>query len=105
MPARKKVGGRKIKVGGRKRVSRKVGAGFFGNIGNFFRRAANTVKDAVVNNAGNIVKSGVIGKVANAVDPRLGDAAKTVGLGRRRRRARMGGRGQVTNENVKVMAF
>lgn len=113
MPAKKSkksVGGRKVKVGGRKRKAggRKMmaGAGFWSSIGNAFRSAGNFVKDQAVKAAPAIVNavksSGAVGNLVSRVNPTAGAVVKAAGLGRRRR---MGGRGAVTSESVKVMAF
>lgn len=103
MPAKKKSGGRKVKVGGRRRA----GKGFWSSIGNAFKKAGNWVKDQAVKAAPALanaaVKSGAIGNVVGSINPAAGVAAKAVGLGRRRKG--MGGRGKVTNEQVKVLAF
>ena len=113
MPAKRKAGGRKKAVGGRKRAM--PGKGFWSKIGNAFKSAGNFVKDQAVKAAPAIVSavknSGVVGSLAGQINPGLGVAAKAVGLGRRRRVGGrkmlmgQGGRGAVTNENVKVMAF
>ena len=112
MPAKKvggrkkkaSVGGRKRKVGGRKMMA---GAGFWSSIGDAFKSAGTFVKDQAVKAVPSVIdtvkKSGLIGNAIGFVNPAAGMAARAVGLGRRR--GRMGGRGNVTSEDVKVMAF
>lgn len=104
MPGKKKKGGRSVKKGA--------------GIGSFFKKAVRGIASgakAVFNVAKKVVpvvaKTGVIGNLAAAYNPNAGIVAKAAGLGRRRgrgpaRRAMaQGGRGYVTNEHVKVMAF
>lgn len=106
MPPRKRVaGGRKRKAGGRKMLA---GKGFF----DFVKKAFNGVKsvvDKVAPIVAPIAKTGLIGNAAGYVNPGLGAVVKSVGLGRRRRRVGgrkiLAGRGAVTSENVKVLAF
>jgi len=97
MPARKK--------GGR---SRKVGMGF----GSFLKKAVGAIGGVAKAALPGVLKSGIVGNLVSTVNPNAGMLAKAAGLGRRRRgrgparRAMgMGGRGHMTNENVKVMAF
>lgn len=102
MPAKKKGGARKRKVGGRKMVPQSA-KGFF----DFIKKAANTIGDVAKAAAPAIAKSGIVGNLASRINPGVGSVVKAAGLGRRRRRrvARHVGRGPVTSETVKVMAF
>lgn len=111
---RKAVGGRKRKVGGRKMLA---GAGFFSSIGNAFKSAGNAIasgatkgfnwaKDRAVDAAPGLVKP-LAGKIIRNVVPGGDIVAPVLGLGRRKRGGarNMAGRGSMTNENVKVLAF
>lgn len=97
MPGKRKKGGR----------SRKVGAGF----GSFLKGVAGKIASGAAAVLPGVLKSGIVGNLVSGVNPNLGMVAKAAGLGRRRgrgpaRRAMaQGGRGYVTNEHVKVMAF
>lgn len=107
---RKAVGGRKRKVGGRKMLA---GAGFFSSIGDAFKSAGNAIasgatkgfnyaKDKVIEKAPGFIVKQALNRVPG------GDVvAGLAGLGRRRRGGarHMSGRGAMTNENVKVLAF
>ena len=89
MPGKKKKGGR----------SRRVGAGF----GSFLKKAAGALGGVAKTVLPGVLKSGIVGNLVGSVNPNAGMLAKAAGLGRRRHG--MGGRGHVTNEHVKVMAF
>lgn len=110
MPAKRKKGGRSTLM----REMRTMKGGSFGS---FLRGAVSglakvgkviggVAKNVVSNAPGVIAKSGVVGNLVSARNPIAGAVVKAAGLGRKKRGGkRMGGRGNITNENAKVLAF
>lgn len=82
---KRKVGGRRPlrqMVGGRKRIRRQRGSGFFGDLWSGIKKAGNWVKD-------NRIISGVAKAIPNPISQVVGNVAHAVGLGRHRARGRL----------------
>jgi len=77
--ANPKLGGvlKAVGLGRRRRAPRRRGAGFLDSLG--------SVGKALLPALAPIARSGAIGNIAGLINPKLGNATKAVGLGRKRR--------------------